>query len=252
MDRLDSILSGIRGREEPEQQHHRGFRLGQLGRGRVHSLMPRAPEEMFRATDPRFQQQQGQTIMGRALSQFAQSPSFLAQQAQTQQAQAQAQQAMAMAGSPIGSAISQAMSRATPDTPKQAVTELGEAATGFYDATAGQVGRHFHIDEFKCRGTGTAKVSAELVRRLDMLRDELGSPIVITSGYRSPEHNRAVGGAARSRHVSGEAADIVAPGVSLNKVYELAKKYFGDGGIGIYDGHVHVDVGPQRRWDRRG
>ena len=43
---------------------------------------------------------------------------------------------------------------------------------------------------------------------LDPLRAAWGKPIVVTSGYRSPRLNRAVGGAARSQHCKGEAADI--------------------------------------------
>jgi len=111
-----------------------------------------------------------------------------------------------------------------------------------------QVG-HFNTQEFACKGTGKVKVSPDLVNRLNQLRDYLGVPIHVTSGYRSPEHNRTIQGAApNSRHLSGEAADIFAEGISTQQLGEAAKKFFGDGGIGIYSGHVHVDIGPQRRW----
>ena len=43
---------------------------------------------------------------------------------------------------------------------------------------------------------------------LQPLRDFLGKPVVISSGYRSEEVNKAVGGVKRSQHLSGEAADI--------------------------------------------
>lgn len=43
---------------------------------------------------------------------------------------------------------------------------------------------------------------------LDPLREVYGKPIIVTSGYRCQKLNRAVGGAARSQHVWGEAADI--------------------------------------------
>ena len=43
---------------------------------------------------------------------------------------------------------------------------------------------------------------------LDPLREKFGKPIIVTSGYRCKELNRAVGGAAKSQHMSGEAADI--------------------------------------------
>lgn len=43
---------------------------------------------------------------------------------------------------------------------------------------------------------------------LDPLREAWGGPVVVNSGYRSPALNAAVGGAPRSRHMYGEAADI--------------------------------------------
>lgn len=47
---------------------------------------------------------------------------------------------------------------------------------------------------------------------LQRIRDRLGKPIIITSGYRCPALNKAVGGVTSSDHQSGQAADIVAPG----------------------------------------
>lgn len=43
---------------------------------------------------------------------------------------------------------------------------------------------------------------------LQPLRDYLGKPVVISSGYRSSEVNKAVGGVRGSQHLRGEAADI--------------------------------------------
>lgn len=53
-----------------------------------------------------------------------------------------------------------------------------------------------------------------VVNVLDPLRDALGKPITITSGYRSPMLNVRAGGASSSQHVLGEAADIECAGVS--------------------------------------
>lgn len=53
------------------------------------------------------------------------------------------------------------------------------------------------------------RVTAEL---LEKVRELLGHPIVITSGYRSPELNKAIGGAANSAHTRGQAADFICPG----------------------------------------
>lgn len=43
---------------------------------------------------------------------------------------------------------------------------------------------------------------------LDPLREAWGEPIIVTSGYRCGRLNKAVGGAAKSQHMYGQAADI--------------------------------------------
>lgn len=44
---------------------------------------------------------------------------------------------------------------------------------------------------------------------LQPLRDAVGSPIRVNSGYRCPSLNKAIGGAKTSQHMSGQAADII-------------------------------------------
>ena len=51
-------------------------------------------------------------------------------------------------------------------------------------------------------------LTALVEKVLDPLREAYGKPIIVTSGYRCERLNRAVGGAASSQHVKGEAADI--------------------------------------------
>lgn len=46
------------------------------------------------------------------------------------------------------------------------------------------------------------------IEQLDELRRLYGHPIIITSGYRCPTLNKAVGGKANSQHVKGQAADL--------------------------------------------
>jgi hypothetical protein len=53
---------------------------------------------------------------------------------------------------------------------------------------------------------------------LDPLRRKLGKPIRISSGYRSPAVNAAVGGAKTSQHMRGEAADLSVAGMSPEAV----------------------------------
>lgn len=47
-----------------------------------------------------------------------------------------------------------------------------------------------------------------LAYKLQVLRDQMGLPLYINSAFRSPEVNRAVGGAKHSFHLTGQAADI--------------------------------------------
>lgn len=52
---------------------------------------------------------------------------------------------------------------------------------------------------------------------LQPLRDHLGVPITVTSGYRCPKLNRAVGGVPNSQHLTGEAADIRIPDIPCRR-----------------------------------
>ncbi len=53
-----------------------------------------------------------------------------------------------------------------------------------------------------------ANLTALIEKVLDPLREAYGRPIIVTSGYRCEKLNKAVGGAASSQHVKGQAADI--------------------------------------------
>ena len=57
-------------------------------------------------------------------------------------------------------------------------------------------------------GMQRAALTALVTNILDPLREAYGKPIVVTSGFRCPRLNRAVGGVAKSQHMKGEAADI--------------------------------------------
>jgi zinc D-Ala-D-Ala carboxypeptidase len=49
---------------------------------------------------------------------------------------------------------------------------------------------------------------------LEPVREHFGKPVIVTSGYRSPRLNTAIGGSASSQHCKGEAADFTVYGVS--------------------------------------
>jgi zinc D-Ala-D-Ala carboxypeptidase len=61
-----------------------------------------------------------------------------------------------------------------------------------------------------------------LAATMELVRYALGCPVIVTSGYRSPEVNRNVGGASTSMHVQGLAADFIAPG--FGTPYQVCQK----------------------------
>lgn len=89
--------------------------------------------------------------------------------------------------------------------------------------TVVQLTRNFTLAELLASATAKARgiknePTAEamdnlpyLAEMLQRIRDTLGVPVIVTSAYRSPVLNRAVGGVTSSDHVTGQAADIVAP-----------------------------------------
>lgn len=91
-----------------------------------------------------------------------------------------------------------------------------------------------------------------LVAGLQALRDRMGKPLTISSGFRCKRHNRAIGGAKDSLHTLAMAADVLVPeGWTPEAFAELAESIdvFRTGGIGVYPTWVHVDVrttGPAR------
>lgn len=99
------------------------------------------------------------------------------------------------------------------------------------------MGKYFTIDELCKSDTAKKKgidntPTAEIKQKLEVLIDELldpvreawGKPIRVNSGYRCPKLNKAVGGVSNSQHIKGEAADLNAGSVSLNKqLFELIR-----------------------------
>ena len=82
-------------------------------------------------------------------------------------------------------------------------------------------------------------------------------PLIVSSGYRCPEHNARVGGVPDSQHVQGRAADLVPRGITARELHRLIMKAHYEhrlsclGGLGLYRTFVHVDTymtGKLRRW----
>ena len=118
---------------------------------------------------------------------------------------------------------------------------------------------YFKISEFDSKDgaemPSDVKVNViELIDNLNVLRQELGSPLYVNSGYRSPEHNKSIGGSINSQHLTGKAADIrsneYTPKQIKEKIEELIKiGKMKQGGLSAYNTFVHYDIrGKKARW----
>ena len=112
--------------------------------------------------------------------------------------------------------------------------------------------KNFSPAEIACRGTGQLKLHPEAMDKLQALRKRLGKPLILRSAYRSPEHNRAVGGAPRSKHMEGTAFDIAMANHDP-VAFEAAARAVGFLGFGFYprSGFMHIDLGPARSWGEK-
>jgi uncharacterized protein YcbK (DUF882 family) len=122
-----------------------------------------------------------------------------------------------------------------------------------------QLTENFKLDEFTCRDGSPVPDEylpnvIELCKNLQILREVLGKPIIVISGYRSPSYNTKIKGAKRSQHLLAKAADIVVPGMTSLEVRDTIIKLIKEGkmckgGVGIYPTFTHYDIrGFNARW----
>lgn len=73
-----------------------------------------------------------------------------------------------------------------------------------------------------------AKNAKDLLEKVNAFLEHYGD-VVMTSGYRNPEHNKKIGGARSSKHMSGDAVDIFDPDKRLARFVftkqQLLKEY---------------------------
>lgn len=129
--------------------------------------------------------------------------------------------------------------------------------------------KYFTDNEFRCKGDSDENISiygigcgcdfslpdggmdVRLLELLDQLREIVGVPLYVSSGFRCEVHNRNVGGVSNSQHLYGIAVDLLVPeGFTVDELADWCE-YVGFDGIGRYydEGFVHVDTrGSKARW----
>lgn len=108
------------------------------------------------------------------------------------------------------------------------------------------------MSEFACKDGTPVPASMEanvklLARQLEVIRGVIKRPLFINSAYRTISHNAAVGGASRSFHLTGRAADIWCDGIPPRKLFTIIDRLMVDGaiiegGLKAYKTFVHYDI----------
>ena len=109
--------------------------------------------------------------------------------------------------------------------------------------------KYFSFSEFDSPdqpGSGAQHMSADFIHKLDSIRECAGFPFIITSGYRTPEHNERVGGVANSSHIKGLAADISAPTTAMRDAIVECAAANGIKRIGYGSTFIHLDIDPDK------
>ena len=124
----------------------------------------------------------------------------------------------------------------------------------------GDLSTNFSYSEFKSKDGSGFPVNVLpnlklLADNLEVLREACtGATITILSGYRSEAHNKKVGGAVMSQHLTGSAADIIVEGFTPKQVAEKVEELIKlgkmkKGGLKAYSSFCHYDVrGTNARW----
>ncbi|MCG8329797.1 MAG: D-Ala-D-Ala carboxypeptidase family metallohydrolase [Chitinophagales bacterium] len=111
----------------------------------------------------------------------------------------------------------------------------------------------FEFDSPDVPGSGQKVMKLHFIKALDELRGNLGYPLQVNSGYRTPEHNARVGGVPDSAHLKGLAADIYCPTKEHLRKIVYAAREMGFRRIGQYftvkgNYFVHLDLDDSKEY----
>lgn len=102
--------------------------------------------------------------------------------------------------------------------------------------------RYFRYDEFRCSHSNTNHTDMRFIDFLDTFRHSLGYPLVVLSGYRSPQHPLERVKAVPGWHAKGKAADLLIPDAALMRRAVQLALASGVPGIGVQKNSLHLDL----------
>ncbi len=108
----------------------------------------------------------------------------------------------------------------------------------------GRVSSHWHWPNFSpremfCRKTGELRISEEFMDKLQAIRNALGFPLAVSSGYRTPEYNAEISSTGLDGpHTTGQAADILIFGPRALQLIAVAPD-LGMTGVGVSQRGAH-------------
>ena len=106
--------------------------------------------------------------------------------------------------------------------------------------------KNFKLEEFDCKHCGKNEIEYDLIDKLQLLREDLGFPFVISSGYRCNEHPIEERKSRPGTHAEGIAVDIACSHKQALQIVSAAEGY-GFTGLGVNqkgDGRfIHLDIG---------
>lgn len=114
------------------------------------------------------------------------------------------------------------------------------------NTNAFKISEHFTLQEFECPCCKRVVLNRMLIIKLEELRDRIGIPIKITSGYRCPAYNSKVAGHAFSLHTQGRAVDIAA--IGTEKIEKHRRTLFGSSYYNQSGKYFHLQLDPAKEW----
>ena len=113
----------------------------------------------------------------------------------------------------------------------------------------GDISDNFARKEFECKsGCGFNTVDVKLIEYLEKIRTHFDAPLTVNSGCRCSKYNKRIGGASRSQHMIGRAADITIRGIVPRQIADYAES-INVSGVGRYSTFTHIDSrSSEARW----